>query len=94
MLLGVGLNGRWPQAIARVAKFTPALASLLVALIVGVTLAHSAEVGTGGGMCMCVPFARSCVGMRVWMNGCVGLGVGLGVGVSVWEGMAASLHAR
>jgi len=44
VLLGVSLNKKWPVTISRIAKVTPAAASLLVAVIVATTLAHSAEV--------------------------------------------------
>uniref|UniRef100_A0A7S3QN71 Bile acid:sodium symporter n=1 Tax=Dunaliella tertiolecta TaxID=3047 RepID=A0A7S3QN71_DUNTE len=49
VLLGVVLNGRYPGTISRIAKVTPAAASLLVALIVATTLAHSAEAARQSG---------------------------------------------
>ncbi len=44
MLLGALINQRAPQTVAKVSRFTPAIATLLVAIIVGTTLAHSAHV--------------------------------------------------
>ncbi|MEW5306495.1 MAG: hypothetical protein WDW36_008954 [Sanguina aurantia] len=50
VLCGVALNQLFPVTVARVAQFTPCLATLLVAAVVGATLAASAGavVGMGG----------------------------------------------
>lgn len=42
VLLGALANQRFPGAVARLSRFTPAVATLLVAVIVATTLAHSA----------------------------------------------------
>jgi BASS family bile acid:Na+ symporter len=48
--LGALLNQAQPQASARVAKFTPALATLLIALIVGKTLGHNSQAALSAGL--------------------------------------------
>ena len=53
VLAGVVLNQRYPATVARLAKFTPAIAALLIAVIVGTTLAYSAQVGQCASAHMC-----------------------------------------
>lgn len=43
VILGAFLNQQFPRTVARAARFSPCLATLLIALIVGSTLGHSAE---------------------------------------------------
>lgn len=50
VLLGCLANQRFPATVARVARFAPCVATLLVALIVGSTLAHSAAAARASGL--------------------------------------------
>lgn len=50
VMLGCLANRAFPSAVSRVARFTPFIATLLVALIVGSTLAHSAAAAKASGL--------------------------------------------
>jgi BASS family bile acid:Na+ symporter len=43
VVLGAFLNQSFPSTVSRVARFSPAVATLLISLIVGSTLAHNAD---------------------------------------------------
>lgn len=49
VLLGCVANQAFPSAVARIARFAPCVATLLVALIVASTLAHSAAAARASG---------------------------------------------
>lgn len=49
VILGCLANKAFPSAVSRIARFTPFIATMLVALIVGSTLAHSAAAAKASG---------------------------------------------
>eukprot|EP00798_Chlamydomonas_sp_ICE-L_P010342 gene10342-8278_t len=50
VMVGVFCSQRYPATVARIACFSPAMATLLIAFIVGSTLAHNAEAAKRCGM--------------------------------------------
>lgn len=87
MLLGCLANQRFPATVARVARFAPCVATLLVALIVGSTLAHSAAAARASGLQLLGAVAGlHASGFALgWVLGFLGrLGFGLLGGPGTW----------
>ena len=70
VVAGAFLNQSFPRTVARAARLTPCIATLLIALIVGSTLGHSAEAAKRCGLhLLAVVFTLHGAGVYVGWSG-------------------------